>query len=288
MKAIYKRELKSYMQNMTGCIFIAFVTAFVGVYFMALNLNYGYPYFSYTLSSVMFILILAIPVLTMRSFAEEKKNKTDQLLLTSPVSLFSVVMGKYLSMVTVFAVPVLFFCSFPLIIKEQGTAYLKVDYCSLLMYFLLGCVFISIGMYLSALTESQIIAVISSVGVFFLIYLWDSLKSFMPTNGIFNAIAIVVFWTAIALIVYQNTKNKIIAGILEAAGVAAVAVAYIWKSELFEELLSNLMGKFSLVSTFTEISDNSIFDISGVILYLSLIGLFVFLTMQSIQKRRWS
>lgn len=288
MKAIYKRELKSYMQNMTGCIFIAFVTAFVGVYFMALNLNYGYPYFSYTLSSVLFVLILSIPVLTMRSFAEEKKNKTDQLLLTSPVSLYSVVMGKYLAMVTVFAVPVLIFCLFPLIIKAQGTAYLKVDYCSILMYFLLGCVFISIGMFLSALTESQIIAVISTLGVLFLIYLWDSLKSFMPANGVFNALALGIFWTIVSLLVYQNTKNKIIAGILEIIGVAAVAIVYFWKAALFEDMLSNLMGKFSLVSTFTSISDQSIFDISGVILYLSLIGLFVFLTMQSIQKRRWS
>ena len=135
MKAIYKRELQSYLQNMTGVVFIAFLCGFVGVYFMALNLSYGYPYFSYTLTSVIFILMIAIPLLTMRSFAEDRKNKTDQLLLTSPVSLTSVVMGKYFSMVTIFAIPVAVFCLYPLIIKAQGTAYLKADYCSILMFF---------------------------------------------------------------------------------------------------------------------------------------------------------
>ena len=119
MKAIYKRELQSYLQNMTGVVFIAFLCGFVGVYFMALNLSYGYPYFSYTLTSVIFILMIAIPLLTMRSFAEDRKNKTDQLLLTSPVSLTSIVLGKYFSMVTIFAIPVVVFCFYPLIIKAQ-------------------------------------------------------------------------------------------------------------------------------------------------------------------------
>lgn len=288
MKAIYKRELQSYLQNMTGCIFIAFLTGFVGIYFMALNLNYGYPYFSYTLSGVTFILMIAIPILTMRSFAEDRKNKTDQLLLTSPVTLTSVVMGKYFSMMTIFAVPALIFCFFPLIIKAQGTAYLKVDYCSILMFFLLGCVYISIGMFLSSLTESQIIAVISTFGVLLIVYLWDSLAQFMPASAAGNAIALAAFWTIVALVVFEMMKNWVAAAILEVIGVAAVVITYVAKSSLFENLLSNFMGKLSLITVFTDVSDNHIFDVSGVVLYVSLIGLFLFLTVQSIQKRRWS
>ncbi len=288
MKAIYKRELQSYLQNMTGCIFIAFLTGFVGIYFMALNLNYGHPYFSYTLSGVTFILMIAIPILTMRSFAEDRKNKTDQLLLTSPVTLTSVVMGKYFSMMTIFAVPVLIFCFFPLIIKAQGTAYLKVDYCSILMFFLLGCVYISIGMFLSSLTESQIIAVISTFGVLLLVYLWDSLAQFMPASAVGNAIALAAFWTIVALVVFEMMKNWVAAAILEVIGVAAIVITYVAKSSLFENLLSNFMGKLSLITVFTDVSDNHIFDVSGVVLYVSLIGLFLFLTVQSIQKRRWS
>lgn len=288
MKAIYKRELQSYLQNMTGVVFIAFLCGFVGVYFMALNLSYGYPYFSYTLTSVIFILMIAIPLLTMRSFAEDRKNKTDQLLLTSPVSLTSIVLGKYFSMVTIFAIPVVVFCFYPLIIKAQGTAYLKADYCSIFMFFLLGCVYIAIGMFLSALTESQIIAVISTFGVLLVVYLWDGLSSFMPSSASGNAVALGILWSVATLTVYQIMKNWIVSIILEILGVAAIVITYIVKSSLFENLLSNVMSKLSLITVFSDVAGNQIFDVSGIVLYLTVIGLFIFLTTQSIQKRRWS
>ena len=131
MLAIYKRELRSYFQSMIGCVFVAFLVLFTGIYFTAYNLTAGYPYFSYTLSGSLIIFIVGIPLITMRSFSEERKNKTDQLLLTAPVSLTKVVLGKYLAMATVVAVPNLIFCLFPLIIKMNGTAYLKVDYISI-------------------------------------------------------------------------------------------------------------------------------------------------------------
>ena len=127
MLAIYKRELRSYFQSMVGCVFVAFLVLFTGIYFTAYNLTAGYPYFSYTLSGSLIVFIVGIPLITMRSFAEERKNKTDQLLLTAPVSLTKVVLGKYMAMATVVAIPNLIFCLFPLIIKMNGTAYLKVD-----------------------------------------------------------------------------------------------------------------------------------------------------------------
>ena len=138
MKAIYRRELQSYFHTMVGYVFIAFLVAFTGVYFMAFNLNYGYPYFSYVLSSIHFVFMIAVPILTMRSFAEDKKNKTDQMLLTAPVSLWKIVIGKYLAMVSIFAVPCVIYLIFPLIIMTQGTAYLMADYLSILVFFLIG------------------------------------------------------------------------------------------------------------------------------------------------------
>ena len=160
MRAIYKRQLRSYFHSMIGYVFIAFLVAYTGIYFLAYNLNYGYPYFSYVLSGILFVYLVAIPILTMRCFAEDKKNKTDQMLLTAPVSLFEIVLGKYLAMVTITAVPCVIYLIFPLIIKAQGTAYIKVDYLAILVFFLLGCVYISIGMLVSSLTESVIIAAI--------------------------------------------------------------------------------------------------------------------------------
>ena len=103
MRAIYKRELRSYFQSMTGCVFVAFLVIFTGIYFTAYNLNMGYPYFSYTLSGSLIVFLVGIPLITMKSFSEERKNKTDQLLLTAPVSLTKIVLGKYFAMVTVVA-----------------------------------------------------------------------------------------------------------------------------------------------------------------------------------------
>ena len=136
----------------------------------------------------MFMFLVAVPILTMKSFSEERKSKTDQLLLTSPVRLVDVVLGKYLAMVTVFLIPNLIFCIYPLVIKMQGTAYLRVDYAAILMFFILGCVYIAIGMFLSALTESQIIAAVSTFAVLLILHLWGGLLDFIPSTAISGVI----------------------------------------------------------------------------------------------------
>ena len=239
MKAIYKRELKSYFHSMVGYAFVAFMMAFVGIYFTAYNLNMGYPYFSYVLSSTLFIFMIAVPVLTMKSFAEERKSKTDQLLLTAPVSVTGVVLGKFFAMVTVFAIPVVMSCVYPLIIKMQGTAYLKLDYAAILVYFAIGCVYIAIGMFLSSLTESQIIAAVSTFAVLLVFNMWSGLIEFLPEGTIGT-----------------------------------------W--------LKEFLGKLDFASLLSGLISNSLLDIGGLMLCISLVFLFVFLTIQTIQKRRWS
>lgn len=288
MAAVYKRELRSYFQSMTGYVLIAFMVVFTGIYFMAYNLNSGYPYFSYVLMNTNYILIVAVPLLTMRSFAEERKNKTDQLLLYSPVRLSGVVLGKYFAMVTVYAVPCLIFCIFPLIIKSFGTAYLKVDYLSIFMYFLMGCVYIAIGMFLSSLTESQVIAAVTSFGALLLLYLWGGLIDFLPTSQISGMIGVVVLVTLAALLVYRMTENWVMAGAVEVIGVVAVIIISFVNGELFENLLVNIMEMLYIANVFDNVAYNSLFDVSGLVVYLTLAALFVFFTMQSIQKRRWS
>ena len=288
MAAVYKRELRSYFQSMTGYVLIAFMVVFTGIYFMAYNLNSGYPYFSYVLMNTNYILIVAVPLLTMRSFAEERKNKTDQLLLSSPVRLSGVVLGKYFAMVTVYAVPCLIFCIFPLIIKSFGTAYLKVDYLSIFMYFLMGCVYIAIGMFLSSLTESQVIAAVTSFGALLLLYLWGGLIDFLPTSQISGMIGVVVLVTLAALLVYWMTENWVMAGAVEVIGVVAVIIISFVNGELFENLLVNIMEMLYIANVFDNVAYNSLFDVSGLVVYLTLAALFVFFTMQSIQKRRWS
>lgn len=239
MKAIYKRELKSYFQSMTGYAFIAFLMLFMGIYFTAYNLNSGYPYFAYVLSSTLFIFMISVPVLTMRSFAEERKSKTDQLLLTAPVSVTGIVMGKFLAMITVFLVPVLLSCVYPIIIHFQGTAYLKVDYAAIFVYFLIGCVYIAIGMFLSSLTESQIIAAVSTFATLLVFNMWSGILGFLPDGTIGS-----------------------------------------W--------LKDILGKLDFTALLSDLIDNSLMDVTGVVLCISMTFVFVFLTIQTIQKRRWS
>lgn len=288
MLAIYKRELKSYFQSMTGCVFIAFLLVFTGIYFMAYNLTAGYPYFSYTLSGSLIVFIVGIPLITMRSFSEERKNKTDQLLLTAPVSLGKVVMGKYLAMATVIAIPNVIFCLYPLIIKSQGTAYLEVDYISIAVFFLLGCVYAAIGMFLSSLTESQIIAFISTFGILLVLYLWDGLLSMLPSSAAGGLAGVLILLTIAVFYIWRMTENIVLAGAVEIAGAVVSIVLYFVKQSLYENLLTDVLGKLALANVFTDISNNTIVDVTGIVLYLSVIAVFVFLTVQAIQKRRWS
>ena len=288
MTAIYKRELKSYFHSMIGYLIIAVMTAFTSIYFMAYNLYSGYPYFSYVLSSTAYILIIIIPLLTMRCFSEERKNKTDQLLLCAPVKLSEVVIGKYLAMVTVIAIPCLAYCVFPLIIKSFGTAYFKVDYVAIGMFFLLGCIYIAIGTFLSTLTESTIIAAVITFGALMLTFLWDGLTHYLPSSQSGNMIGCVLILTALAAILYSLTHNWALAGGVEIVGVAAIVVLSFVKGEVFESLLPNFFEKLSVVAVFDQIVTDKTFSFSGLVLYASFIGVFLFLTMQSIQKRRWS
>lgn len=288
MIAIYKREVKSYFTSMIGCVFVAFLVALTGIYFMVYNLNMGYPYFSYVLSGSMFVFLIAIPVLTMKCFAEERKNKTDQLLLTTPVSLMQIVLGKYLAMVTVFLIPNIIFCLFPLIIKLQGEAHFAVDYASILAFFLLGCVYIAIGMFLSALTESQIIAAIGTFGVLFILYMWEGLLNFLPTSALGTVGGILLIVTLIVLVVYQVTKNWLLSVLIEASVAIACFGVYFVKSSLLENLLPNVLGHFILSNAFQNIAMNRLLDLSGLFLYITIIVVFVFLTIHTLQKRRWS
>lgn len=234
MTAIYKREVKSYFDSMIGYVFIAFVALFVGIYFFVYNLNSGYPYFSVTVSALLIILAFGVPVLTMKSFADERRTKTDQLLITAPVNVWEIVVGKYLSMVTVLLVPILLCVVCPIIIKLSGHGFLLADYTSLVMLFLAGSVFIAIGMFISSLTESQVIAAVGTFGAMILIILWPGLTSMMPTA------------------------------------------------------IKAVLTRLDIISIFNSVADNHMLDLSGIILYVSLIGLFLFFTRQSIEKRRWS
>lgn len=292
MKAIYKRELGTYFHSMTGCVCMAFMLAAVGLYFMVYNLYQGSPSFANALVSAVYLFIVVIPLLTMRSVAEDRRNKTDQLLLTAPVSVTGVVMGKFFAMVTVFAVPCVLYCLCPLIMKlasgSEGVVYFKSDYATLLAFLLLGCLYISIGLFISSLTESQIIAAVATVGVLVLLYLWDGILNFLPTTASGNLVGMIVVVLLVALLLYGLTSSAAIGGAAAAIGGVALVVCYLIKSTLFSNLLPNLLGTFSLTAVLDNFATDYIFDVGGLVLYVSLTFLMLFLTVQMIQRRRWN
>ena len=155
MLAIYKRELKSYLTSMVGYLFMFFVLLIAGIYFSAYQLSAAYPKFEYTLSALTFVFLISVPILTMRVLAEERKQKTDQLLLTAPVSVEKIVLGKYFALVTIFAIPMLIMCFYPLLMTKFGTVSLSAAYTAVLGFFLLGCANLAIGVFFSAITESR-------------------------------------------------------------------------------------------------------------------------------------
>lgn len=288
MTAVYKRELSSYFNSMIGWIFVAVLTVFIGIYFFANNLFAGYPYFSTALGSTLYIFVVMIPILTMRSMADERHTKTDQLLLTAPVSITAVVLGKYFAMLTVFAVPVLIACLCPLIIALNGTAFLLADYGTLLAFFLLGAAEIAVGLLISSLTESQIIAAVGSFGLLLILYLWNSLVSLLPTSATGSLLGLLVVLILICFLINALSDNWKITGGVLMVGAAILAGLYLRDSRIFAGLLPNLLNQFSLLDAFDNFALDHVFDVPGVLLYLSLSALMVFLTVQVIQKRRWN
>ncbi len=288
MTAIWKREFQSHFQSMIGYVFVAVLMVFFGIYFLAYNMMSGYPYFSYTLSSSLLVLVFAIPVLTMKSLSEERKTKTDQLLLTAPISVGKIVMGKYLGMISVFAIPMLFSCLCPIVIMMQGNSYPKVDYSTILAFFLVGCVYIAIGMFISALTESQVIAAVASIGILLVIQMWKGIVGLIPTSEVGSLIGFIIVLTVVVFIIFSMNKNYIIAIAIEAIGVLALLITYNLKSNMFSSALPNLLGKLNFLDYFDNFAFNNIFDVSGVVFYVSVSMFFIFLTSQVLQKRRWS
>ena len=287
MLAIYKRELKSYLTSMVGYLFMFFVLLIAGIYFSAYQLSAAYPKFEYTLNAMTFVFLIAVPILTMRVLAEERKQKTDQLLLTSPVSVFGIVMGKYLALVTIYAIPIAVLATYPLIMSKFGTVAFGSAYTALLGFFLLGSANIVIGVFFSAITESQVIAAVLTFVFLFAFYMMNGISSFFSQTAMSTCVTFGLLIIALSLMIYSMIKNAVISGIICVAGEAVLVIIYVVKSSVFEGGIQKVMEVFNLSSHFENFT-NSIFDVTGVLYFVSVITICIFLTMQTILKRRWN
>ena len=287
MTAIYKRELKSYLTSMVGYLFIFFVLVLTGIYFSAYQLSAAYPKFETTLSAVTFVFLIGVPILTMRVLAEERKQKTDQLLLTAPVSVGNIVTGKYLALVTVYAIPILVLCTYPLIMSKFGTVDFGTAYTAILGFFLLGCANIAIGLFMSALTESQVIAAVLTFVLLFAFYMMNGISSFFSKTSMSTCVTFGLLILAAAIIVYTMIKNVLISAAVGVIGEVILVIVYLLKSSIFDGGIQKVLDIFNLSGHFDNFTNN-IFDIKGIVYFLSVIAVCLFLTMQSILKRRWN
>ncbi len=288
MLAVYKKELQSFYQNMLGYVFAAFLLVVSGIMTMSYCLGTTpQNTFEYTYGSMPFIYIIIIPILTMNSIAGEMRNKTDQMLYTSPVSIWKIVTAKYLAMCTVLLIPLALTLFYPVILMRYGNISMTTSASSMFAFFLLGCSLISIGMFISSLTDSQILSAVISFGVLFIIYTASQIQFYISRTSYASAVFFAVIGILIGLVVRKLTKSTL-TGIASALIIfGGIIYLFLTNQKSLEGAASTAIGTFAL---FTKIENfiYGIFDINAVVYFISIIIFFNYLCIQSIDKRRWN
>ena len=234
MFAIFKRELKAYFTSPLGYVFLAIFYAFSGLFFYIFSLSVGSTDISSVFLMMFMVLMVFVPLLTMRLLSEDKKQKTDQLILTAPVSLLSIVMGKFLAAYAIFAIGVAVMPVYGFVMSTFATVSWLPIWGNTVSLLLLGGIFVSIGLFISSLTENQMIAAIGGFFINLMILLMNTLKSALP-NG----------------------------------------------------FLQDVLSSISVYSRYSEIT-SGIFSLSSLIFFVSVIFIFLFLTVRVLEKRRWA
>lgn len=193
MAAILKHELRTYFNSLTAYVFGAFLLLAVGLGAMLYNIQASVSNFEFALSYFSIIFVVIVPILTMRVIAEERKQKTDQLLYSLPITTTQVVVGKYLALLAVYLVPLALVCLYPLIFSRYGDVYLLTSYGSILAFFVMGAALIALGVFISSLTDSQSFAAGVGVAVILFNYYSVSLSEYVSSTALGSMIAIGVF-----------------------------------------------------------------------------------------------
>ena len=272
---------------MTGAIAIAVMLFVIGLMFRYINLSSGYASFAYAVSSSSLIFYIVVPVLSMRVFAEERRQKTDQLLMTAPVSLKDVVFGKYLALISIFAIPVVIMCFYPLIMSAFGTVTLQLDYLNILVFFIMGCAYLAIGMFISSLTESVIISAIVSILFVFVTQMIGNTYTIFSSTNFSGLVFLIVMAVIIGLLVYFMTKNYWAALGTVVVLAAACFIGYLVKPDWFGGKAETVLGVLNFSTHFSTFTQGS-FSIADLLYFISVAVVGIVLTMQSIQRRRWN
>lgn len=234
MFSIFKREFRAYFTSPLGYVFLAIFYAFSGLFFYIFSLSIGSTDISGVFLMMFIVLMIFVPLLTMRLLSEDKKQKTDQLILTAPVSLLSIVMGKFLAAYAIFVIGVAVMPVYGFVMSTFTAISWLPIWGNTVGLLLIGGIFVSVGLFVSSLTENQMIAAIGSFFVNLMILLMNTLTSALPSG-------------------------------------------------IFKDVLESV----SVYSRYSEIT-NGIFSLSSLIFFISVIFIFLFLTVRVLEKRRWA
>jgi ABC-2 type transport system permease protein len=287
MLAIYKKELRSYFTSLIGYVFIAIFLFIFGIFFYLNNLLTATANFEYTVANVSFLFVLLVPLLTMRLMAEENKQKTDQLLLTSPVNAGDIVMGKFLAVFTILAIVIAIISTYPLIMTRYGSVPFATSYASIIGFLLLGGAYLAMGLFLSSLTDSQVVAAVITFIVFFFTLFMEGIASSIPTNHRTALIFFIVLWLIICLVLWNMMRNLTITLGAAIIGIATMTGLYMYKPTLYDGAIVKVFSWLSATARFNNFY-MGILDLADIIYYLSIIFVFLFLSTQVIKKKRWS
>ena len=285
MLAIYKKELRVAFGGMFGWAICALLLFFYGLFTVLYHLLAGYTDFSFVYASMHVVLAVLIPFLTMRSIAEERHTRTDRLLYSLPVKMHRIVIGKFLAMLTVFALPTAVAGLYPVLLSFFGDVSLLSAAASWVGFVLLGGALIAVCTFVSSLVENQILAAVLSLAATLLLYFADTLAGLLPTSATACFFICVVLGLLIGAGLCWISRRLLIG-----AGVACVlcigsAVVYLIRASLFEGLIGRAVAAVAVFARYSGFVDGY-FDLSAAVLYVSLIGLFLFLTHVSMEKRR--
>lgn len=287
MIAVFKHELRNYFHSLSAYVFGAFLLVFVGIGAMRYNIWAAVSNFEYVLSFGSLVFVVIVPVLTMRVIAEERRQKTDQLLYSLPITTFQVIMGKYLALLVLYLIPLAVISIYPLIFAHFGEVYLPTSYGSILAFFIMGAALIALGMFISSLTDNQGLAAGIGVAVILFNYYSVSLSEYVSGSAFGSVVALLVLILVLGAVVRYITRNENLAYAICIVLTVGVAVLFYADSAALEDLLPDMMRALSLFDRFNTFV-NGVFDMTAIVYYLSVIVFFLFLSVQSLEKRRYN
>ncbi len=288
MLAVLKKEFKTYFITPVGYIFMGLFLLIAGITFTTGNVfSMSEDYANGTLSGLIIVFVLAIPLLTMRIYTEEQRQKTEQLLLTAPVPTWQVVLGKFFAACLLFGLTLVVTVIFPVILSFHGRMEWAVIIGSYIGFFLLGCAFTSIGVFVSSLTESQASAAIITLFLVLITWMIDFIAGYMPQSNLSGIIFAAAIAVILGLLVYNSSRNLTVSGLVILGGLLIAGAILLIRREVFTSLITKSLNWFSLTSRFYNFP-RGILKLSDIVYYLSFCGFFVYLTSRKIEKKRWS